>query len=479
MTGVPGKTCPLLVSCLVLLLTGCEGTVAQVEDVPNPCGPTGMTPYDYKQLLCMSYVFYEAQRSGKLPDEQRLTWRKDSALGDGSDVGLDLTGGYFDAGDFVKFLLPQAFTTTLLSWSLIDFTDGHEAAGQTEYARATIKWATDFLLKCHTGPYEFYGQVGDGHIDHQFWGRPEEMTMERPSYKIDFDNPGSELAGEAAAALAAASIVFQDVDPDYSAEVLAAAKELYTFGDERREYYHVSIPEVQDFYKSWSGYGDELCWGALWLYRATGDDFYLTRARDHWVEFNMTEMPREFSWDYKMLGVYALFTMLDDDQLYHDTLVEGLSHFQNNFPYTPGGLVYIQYWGSNRHSASVAYIALLAAKLGIDTEVNQEWGAGQIDYMLGSTLHSFVVGYGENAPERVHHAAASCPDLPEVCDPEWAMTQSGPNPQTVWGALAGGPDENDVFVDDREDYVHNEIALDYNAGYTAALAAMIELHTQE
>ncbi|TOF73857.1 hypothetical protein CGJ15_27285, partial [Vibrio parahaemolyticus] len=54
-----------------------------------------MTPYDYNQALCMSFVFYEAQRSGKLPADQRVNWRFDSALDDGSDVGHDLTGGYY------------------------------------------------------------------------------------------------------------------------------------------------------------------------------------------------------------------------------------------------------------------------------------------------------------------------------------------------------------------------------------------------
>ncbi|KAG7174919.1 Endoglucanase A-like 1, partial [Homarus americanus] len=65
-------------------------------NIENPCDQTGMLPYDYSQVLCMSYVFYEAQRSGKLPADQRVTWRGDSAMGDGSDVGHDLTGGYYD-----------------------------------------------------------------------------------------------------------------------------------------------------------------------------------------------------------------------------------------------------------------------------------------------------------------------------------------------------------------------------------------------
>ena len=50
----------------------------------------------YSEVLELSLLFYEAQRSGKLPSDQRVTWRKDSAVGDGSDVGLDLSGGYYD-----------------------------------------------------------------------------------------------------------------------------------------------------------------------------------------------------------------------------------------------------------------------------------------------------------------------------------------------------------------------------------------------
>ena len=55
----------------------------------------------------MSLLFYEAQRSGKLPANQRVKWRKDSALND------EITGGYYDAGDYVKFGFPMAAATTV------------------------------------------------------------------------------------------------------------------------------------------------------------------------------------------------------------------------------------------------------------------------------------------------------------------------------------------------------------------------------
>ena len=55
-----------------------------------------------------------------------------------------------------------------------------------------------------------YLKVGDGYADHAYWGRPEDMTMERPSFSLNAGSPGADLAGETAAALAAASMAFRD-----------------------------------------------------------------------------------------------------------------------------------------------------------------------------------------------------------------------------------------------------------------------------
>lgn len=49
------------------------------------------------------------------------------------------------------------------------------------------------------------------------------MTTDRRAYKISPSNPGSDLAGETAAAMAAASIVFRRSNPAYSRELLQHA----------------------------------------------------------------------------------------------------------------------------------------------------------------------------------------------------------------------------------------------------------------
>lgn len=98
-------------------------------------------------MLSSSLLFYEAQRTGKLPANNRIKWRGDSMLMDRGDNGEDLTGGYFDAGDHVKFGFPMAGFTTVMSWGAIDYEDAYAHAGQLDYVRQAIRWSTDYFIK--------------------------------------------------------------------------------------------------------------------------------------------------------------------------------------------------------------------------------------------------------------------------------------------------------------------------------------------
>ena len=128
--------------------------ITQAPSVTPSC-----SKYDYNEVLHKSILFYEAQRSGKLPNNNRIPWRGDSALTDKGDAGEDLTGGWYDAGDFVKFGFPMAFSTTLLTWGFIEYKDAYFAAGEHDQFLDSIKWPLDYFIKAHVDKYELYGQV--------------------------------------------------------------------------------------------------------------------------------------------------------------------------------------------------------------------------------------------------------------------------------------------------------------------------------
>ena len=74
-----------------------SGSGQQTTSTPEICADE---TYDYAEVLKLSLLFYEAQRSGKLPDNNRIHWRGDSSLNDQGVNGEDLSGGYHDGECF-------------------------------------------------------------------------------------------------------------------------------------------------------------------------------------------------------------------------------------------------------------------------------------------------------------------------------------------------------------------------------------------
>ena len=232
----------------------------------------------YARALRLSLLFYEAQRSGRLPPQRRVRWRGDSALTDGMDVGLDLTGGYYDAGDHVKFVFPMAAAMTVLAWGGIEYGDGFRDAGEWNHFLSALRWGTDWLMKAHPARDVFVGQIGEAVVDHAVWAPPERMPVPRRTFLLTPENPGTEVAAEASAALAAASVVFRDADPGYARRLRAASHSLFEFANRYRGSCSQAITEAERHYPSRNGYIDELAWAAAWNYAATGHPALLKQA---------------------------------------------------------------------------------------------------------------------------------------------------------------------------------------------------------
>jgi len=434
--------------------------------------------YNYTEVIGLSLLFYEAQRTGVLPSTNRIPWRWDSFVTDIGENGEDLTGGYFDAGDHVKFGFPLAGTMTLLAWGMYDSKRGYELAGEWTNALDSLRWGMDYMIKTHPSANVLYVQVGDTQEDHNYWGRPEEWTGSnpRPTLKATTTSPSSECAAEHAAAMAAASMVFKENgETAYGATLLTHAEQLYSFATTYRGNNSDSFPGLT--YSSFSGYGDEFLWAAAWLYRATGREQFREDCNTFWTEFDLSGRPREISWDNKLASAQVLLAKVDGSTKYVTAAQSFCDWVVNEAPKTPLGLVYLDQWGSARHAANVAFVCLQAAGAGINAEQYIAFAKSQIDYVLGDSGRSLVCGYGHNPPQQPHHRAASCPDRPATCGYTDANFL-GPNPQILYGALVGGPDIDDAYEDLRSDYVRNEVALDYNAGFQSALAELSRIYNQ-
>ena len=435
-------------------------------------GVKGTGNFNYGEALQKSLLFYELQRSGDLPEKVRCNWRGDSALTDGSDAGLDLTGGWFDAGDHVKFNLPMAYSAAMLAWSVYEDADAYIESGQLEYALADIKWATDYLIKCHPEDNVFYYQVGDGGQDHGWWGPAEVLPMDRPSYKVTKDSPGSAVTGEAAAALAAAAVIFKEADPDYSALCLKHAVSLYDFADSTRS--DDGYTAANGFYNSWSGYFDELAWAGAWLHIATGDKGYLDKAEKAYTQAGQ-DYNWAMCWDDVHIGAAVLLAKLTGGKTYTDAVEKHLDYWTTGtsdgerITYTPKGLAWLDSWGSLRYATTTGFIAAVYSESGLcsDKKKDTYWkfAVSQADYALGSTGFSYMIGYGENYPESPHHRTANGSSTNNLNDPVKAK-------HTLYGALVGGPGSNDDYTDETSNYNTNEVACDYNAGFTGLLAKL-------
>jgi hypothetical protein len=168
----------LLVFALLALLLGAL-PISQLTPVKAANAGPGNGGFNYGEALQKAIMFYEAQRSGRITTSSiptRLLWRGDSQVLDGLDNGLDLSGGWVDAGDNVKFGLPLSAAVANIAWGAVEYRAAYQASGQLQWLQNQLRWVNDWFVKAHPSPNVFYGQVGKGSVDHGYWA-PIEATQ--------------------------------------------------------------------------------------------------------------------------------------------------------------------------------------------------------------------------------------------------------------------------------------------------------------
>lgn len=431
------------------------------------------TSINYAEALQKSLYFYECQQAGPLPDWNRVEWRADSTMGD------FITGGWYDAGDHVKFNLPMAYSASMIAWGLYQYPEGIEKCGEMTNYVNNLTFALDYFAACDLGDEVVY-QVGNGQDDHSWWGPAELVEYGMKDQNINNERPYysgrkcSAALGEMAAALASGYCALQGKS-DKVNDYLEHAKNIFAIADAEKSDDEYMASDAKNFYRS-SHFYDELFWAANWLYKATGDKTYLDKATSYIpnlsTELGTNELKYSWGqcWDDVQQGGMILYAQNTNDPTYINQVKKHLDYWTYNVKELDGGLRWLTDWGCLRHATAAAFTAAVACDtLPLeDTSAYKEFYEEQANYCLGANPdnRSYVVGYGENSPLNVHHRTAHS---------SWKNALDTPvdNRHILYGALVGGPTSEGVYEDDRQNHINNEVACDYNAGFTGLMAKMV------
>ncbi|MDE5755068.1 MAG: glycoside hydrolase family 9 protein, partial [Oscillospiraceae bacterium] len=451
--------------------------------------PVAAADNDYYEALALSLYFFDGNACGSDVSKGVLTWRGNCHTYDGKaaiseadnfdsslkslvdpdgDGYVDVDGGYHDAGDHIKFNLTMGFAMSSLAMSEYLNPGIYEKAGAKDHLVALLKRNADYLMKttflndsgkvatiCHI--------VADGNVDHNEWKSPEEQTYARKTYWLTASNNNSAVCGEMASALAGTAYIVKDSDPAYATECLKYAKALYDFGSSN---IGNNINGLDGFYRtSDAASADELALAQAWLWingegskptvTPKGNGQYSTGDYDYYI----------YSWDKVWQGYAAMMYKATGDSAFKSEL-----EFEyNQFGTLKEGTYNADGWGASRYNCAKQMTAYALA----NGDANSSYAKGakwQMDYILGNNNanKSFLVGYGNAWPTKIHHRAAN----PGTGNPE----DNTDAKHTLYGALIGGPNANGEYEDKQNSFSCTEPALDYNGCFALACAALADLY---
>lgn len=447
----------------------------------------------YGRLIPLTLSYFATQQCGAACAD----WHEDCHPDDGTIVGgprngqsLNASGGWHDAGDYLKFVETASYVTAVMLFTCDNFPHLNRKPrpldpGVVPPVLAQARVGLEWLLKMHPAPDEFYFQVGDA-SDHDTWRLPEQDCMARTTAwkpRLVHFGVGANLAGRTAAAFAMASRLFAPYDQPFAHRCYEAAQTVYQLGL-KNPVVKTTLPA--DFYpeKTWE---DDMAWGAVELFRATGQRNYLEQA----LQFaHSAGAANEATSVYNThaLAHYTLYRFavgMDRERLREYLRTDAdYARLRSENPY---GLATPYIWGTAEAAAGAALNCLLYSRLldngshSAEKTVYTVVARQQRDFILGCNPfnQSYLIGAGTRYPQFPHHQIA---DIKKA---------------ELTGALVGGPASMDVFKQQKielgnyrdvhtqsssspsadiadevavyhdvvQDYVTNEPAIDYTAKF--------------
>ena len=442
---------------------------------------------NYAEALAMSLYFFDSNECGCDVDSNPLTWRGNchtydakapiaqgenfpsqfaSVIDPDGDGMVDVSGGYHDAGDHIKFNLTIGFAGSSLAMSYYLNPGAYKKAECEDHLCDILKKIADYMMKT-----TFLNGNGDvaaicynvsDESDHSHWTSPEVQDHERKTYWMSSGNNNTSICGEMASALAGAAYVLKRADKDYAEKCVKYAKAIYKFGCQNNGNETAGMGSM---YGTETGM-DELALAQTWLYLDGAETLPEWKANDDGSYSNGGSKDYNcwyYCWNKVWSGYAAMMYKITGDESYaremegemdrRDGLKEGT--------YNTNG------WGTSRYNCAQQMLGLQIAK-GDKEHKYAKAAKYQMDHILGknSTGYSFLIGYGDKWPVHIHHRAANCE----------ADVSANPSAKyTNYGMLVGGDDASG-YQDKSDQYQYTEPALDYNSCFALACAGLVNLY---
>ncbi|MBE5885755.1 MAG: glycosyl hydrolase family 9 [Lachnospiraceae bacterium] len=394
----------------------------------------------------------------------------------GTDTVIDVTGGWHDAGDYGRYVVPGAKTVMDLFMTYessegarSDNLDIPESGNGIPDLLDEAKYELDWMFKMQAENGGVYHKVTCANF-------PETVEATAETEPLLVSPISATATADFAAVMAHAYSIYKEYDATFAKQCLDASKEAYAYLLENEETltgFHNPEDIVTGEYND-ATISDEFFWASIELYLVTKDSTYLDKA----VEL-YNDKTGGLGW--AAVGYYGMYSYLYADEslqineelktAFIDTITsacdESIRRAKKDSYFVSLGRNYP--WGSNMTVANEGMLYYIAYDL-TGNEEYVEYAKLQLDYLLGINPlgYCYVTGYGSFSPDHTHHR------------PSQALGQTMP------GMLVGGPNTNaddpyaravlsnmvggTCYVDNDSCFSTNEITIYWNSPLIYLLA---------
>ena len=389
-------------------------------------------------------------------------------------------GGWYDAGDYNKYIVNSAITVYTLLETYNHFSgyfdtlnlnipeSKNEIPDILDEIIVNIRWMLTM-------------QDSDGGVHHKltalgFEGfvMPEDAVKQR---YITMKTTPASLDFAASMAVCARTLKKFDALESLSDSCLDASIAAWEWARNHTDVFYVQPEDISTGEYNDTNLIDEQLWAGVELYISTRDEKYL----DEELILNFPYPFTTPSWD--VVNTLALMSIVSNQDIFDPNigtkatalyldLATGLFDKYERSP----ALTSIDYfkWGSNSDVANQAMIGFMTYKLTSDNKF-LELGRANVDYLMGrnATGYCFVSGFGQQYPMHIHHRPSAADGIDE---PIPGFLIGGPNiivpndcgeevSRSLYPALS--------YIDAECSYSTNEIAINWNAPFVYCAAAMV------